>query len=70
MVRKCAVDGCERLPAAGWARCDSHVRQWLDRILGTELSHATDEIPTPECDWPVPDLKDWAPGEIGEVFGK
>jgi hypothetical protein len=31
--RKCAVDGCERHPAPGWARCDEHVEQWLDRVL-------------------------------------
>ena len=36
MTRKCSVDGCERTPGAGWSRCDSHVRQWLDRLLGVE----------------------------------
>jgi hypothetical protein len=35
-ARKCSVDGCERTPGPGWQRCDSHVRQWLDRLLGVE----------------------------------
>ena len=33
MARKCSVDGCERTPGAGWARCHSHVAAWLDRLL-------------------------------------
>ena len=75
MARHCAVDGCERTPGSGWSRCDSHVRQWLDRLLAVEwldrlLGVEWREIKeSPEVP-PDAHLEDWAPGEVVEVFGK
>ncbi len=66
MARQCAVDGCERTPGAGWSRCDSHVRQWLDRLLGVEWRKRKEPAQEP----PTPIFADWAPGEVLEVFGK
>jgi hypothetical protein len=31
--RRCAVASCERHPQPGWARCDQHVEEWLDRVM-------------------------------------
>jgi hypothetical protein len=39
--RRCAVEGCERHPQPGWARCDEHVEQWLDRVLLSPTRAAT-----------------------------
>ena len=72
MARQCAVDGCERTPSWGWARCDSHVRQWLDRLLGVEWRECKDSS---LLNWGAHLLEDahleeWAPGELLEVFGR
>ena len=66
MTRKCSVDGCERTPGAGWQRCNSHVRQWLDRLLGVEWRKREE----PPNEPPLNYLTDWAPGELLELYGK
>jgi hypothetical protein len=68
-MRKCAVDGCERVPEPGWARCRSHVEQWLDRLFHTPKYNlaSTEELRLiAATDYTA----DWAPGEIQEAFGK
>ena len=71
MARKCSVDGCERTPGAGWSRCDSHVREWLDRLLGVEWRGLNWPLhPAGTTEPPLTHLEDWAPGELVEAFGK
>ena len=82
-MNRCAVAGCERIPEPGWSRCRAHVEEWLDRVLLPETRAATKaqgyELPryvAPQAprtaQEPIgePDLRDWAPGEILEAYGR
>ena len=31
--RRCPVEGCERKPEFGWARCREHNEEWLFRVF-------------------------------------
>ena len=43
--RLCPVEGCERKPEFGWARCREHNEEWLFRVFRSAVPDRPEELP-------------------------